>query len=160
MHGNFRNTHAPFVEEDTQKLIDLCSLPMSSNPTFASPVQMMFWLLRHQESKLVRCWWLGFEMSTKGRSFDRVLWEIENNRDKYLAVALGMKTSELVRMAEEAPDEAEVLPHLTVPRIGGRPVGKTTRVAFPIGALVRNPAAVEMRQEIGRALGTLPKETR
>lgn len=78
------------------------------------------------------------------------------------SAALGLKTSELVRMAEESP-EGEDLPREKVSRTPGRqstalcPKGNTV---FPKGALVRNPAAVELRQEIGRALGTLPKETR
>lgn len=71
-------------EEAGEVMIDLCELPMPGKPQFSSPVERVIWLLRHQDEPLAACWWLGFEFAQKERSFERVVWEMTNNIDKYV----------------------------------------------------------------------------
>ena len=59
-------------------MTNLCTLPMEGSPTFSCEMEMMLWLLRHQENELVQAWWIGFEFGDKGRTWERTLARLEN----------------------------------------------------------------------------------
>lgn len=68
-----------------------------------------------------------------------------------LAVAMDTRVSVLIAGAENyKPD----------PKVKSSMVAGLTRNSGARGAMVVHPAAMAKRKEIGRALGTLPKETR
>jgi len=55
---------------------DYRTLPMPGSPTFSCELEMMLWLVRHQDDPFVVFWWIGFEMAAAGRSWDRVKWKL------------------------------------------------------------------------------------
>lgn len=73
-----------------------------------------------------------------------------------LAEALGTTVSKLIEGAEElAKNPREMAaPGVSSPKL------KVVRTATPKDSLIRHPMAISKRMEIGRALGTLPKEMR
>lgn len=64
-------------------MIDICTLPLSPCPSFSCELEKILWLIRHAEQPHVRCWWIGFEFAQKGRCFDRVMFELENNPELF-----------------------------------------------------------------------------
>lgn len=70
-------------------MIDLTRL-ISYNRFFSCDLEKLLWLLRHQDEPEIRAFWLGFEFARQGRSLERVIWEIEHNREIYVS---GPKTN-------------------------------------------------------------------
>lgn len=74
-----------------------------------------------------------------------------------LAEALGTTVSKLIEGAEELAKNPREMETSTV----SAPKLKVVRTAAtPKDSLIRHPMAISKRMEIGRALGTLPKEMR
>lgn len=67
-----------------------------------------------------------------------------------LAAALGTRVSILITVAENYKPHAKVDPSI---------IAGLIRKPDNVTAMVAHPAAMAKRREIGRALGTLPKET-
>ena len=57
---------------------NLRELPIGGFPQFSCDMERYLWLLRHEDDPLVEAWWIGFDFARKGRTFDRVIWRLEN----------------------------------------------------------------------------------
>ena len=66
-------------------MIDLCQLPLEPPRFFSCELEQILWLVRHQEEPPVRCWWMAFEFAQKGRTFERIVFEIKHNPDVYIS---------------------------------------------------------------------------
>jgi hypothetical protein len=62
-------------------VIDLCTIPLTPERSFSCELEKFLWMVRHTEEHLVRIYWTAYEFAQKGRSFERVLFEIEHNPD-------------------------------------------------------------------------------